>query len=216
MMMLIHDAYSVESSMKNCILLACFAVISMLFSSCVFDEGCENEASQIRVSVAGTQVLIDTYEASRTNATAQTAGTGITMACNTKGTVPWGNVTYEDARNACLDAGKRLCTKQEWIAACGAEGNYTYGASYVEGSCVVGSIESAITGSKASCRSSLGVFDMSGNMREWVEGGILMGGSYNSSTGEVKCGSSKEVGDVLKYSPSAADGFRCCQDESLL
>ena len=92
------------------------AIILISLSACDFDEVCEAEAPAIKVG----QVLVDSYEASRVNATAETTGTGITIACNYAQTIPWFNATYEDARNACLDAGKRLCTKEEWVAACGS------------------------------------------------------------------------------------------------
>lgn len=203
--------------MKKHFLTCLFCFLPFVLNACLFDELCENEAQQIRITPGeGSAFLIDKYEASRANATNASAGTGLTLACNTQNTVPWGNVTFEDARNACLDAGKRLCTKDEWLAACGSE-YFPYGSAFDTDACATGLIESALTGSRSKCVSASGVFDMSGNLREWVEEGVLMGGSYNSQTLDLRCVAfSKPSGEALDYTPTAGDGFRCCQDISLL
>ena len=180
------------------------------------DNVCEsNEAPMVQLNSPDGAFLIDAYEASRSNATASTEGNGVTLACNYRGTIPWGNVTYEDARNACMDAGKRLCTKAEWMAACGQV--YPYGGSYADGKCTgPNANESSATGAKSSCKTSSGIFDMSGNVREWVEGGTLMGGAYNSTTAdELKCGAAQSPQNYDTYSPNRGDGFRCCQDVAL-
>ena len=190
-----------------------FAVMSM--AGCgLLDDECASDAGEIRVASADGDFYIDKYEASRANATSATMGTGVTAACNMAATVPWGNVTYEDAKNACLDAGKRLCTREEWMAACGA--NYPYGSSYQKGVCNDGGTESSVSGGHSGCLTSSGIYDMSGNLREWVEGGILMGGGYLSGSTELTCNSGKTISDPLSYSPSQADGFRCCRDVSIL
>lgn len=186
--------------------------ISLTFSGCDFDEVCDaTEAPMVTIG----DFSIDAYEASRSNATQDTMGTGVTLACNYKNSVPWSNVTYEDAKNACLDAGKRLCTKEEWLSACGAEGAYPYGDSYQKGTCNDGGVESDPTG-KSGCKSAKNVYDLSGNLREWVEGGSLMGGSYLSSTPEELACSAKAVADPLSFSNITDVGFRCCKDLSTL
>ena len=185
------------------------------FTACS-DNVCEqSEVAMVKIQSANGNFLIDAYEASRSNATADTEGTGVTLACNYRGTVPWGNVTYEDARNACLDSGKRLCTKAEWMEACGSQA-YPYGSSYASGTCTdTSAAEPSLTGSKSGCKSPSAVFDMSGNVREWVEGGILMGGAYNSASDEVKCSSAQTQANYMSYVHNRGDGFRCCQDESI-
>ena len=186
------------------------AAMIIHLSACEFlDEVCESEAPSVKVG----QIYVDTYEASRVNATAQTQGVGISLACNYANTLPWNNVSYEDARNACLDAGKRLCTKDEWMSACGTA--FPYGTGYKSGSCNDGGTIMA-TGSKSSCKSSSGTFDMSGNLYEWVEGGYLMGGSYNSEKEELSCTSAKQISDPVSYTPTPSIGFRCCKDASTL
>lgn len=196
--------------------------ISLLFlafaglTACADDVCEQSEAAMVTInSEALGTFMIDTYEASRTNATSETEGTGVTLACNYRGTVPWSNVTYEEARNACLDAGKRLCTQKEWQEACGSQA-YPYGNSYVAKNCTdTDGAEPGLSGAKSSCKSSTGVFDMSGNVREWVEGGILMGGAYNSGSEDVKCSSAQTQSNYMSYVPNRGDGFRCCQDVSI-
>ena len=190
---------------------AILLMVSMMMTGCLFDEICENEAQTIKMG----QIYIDRFEASRVNATAETQGTGVTQACNYAQSIPWTGITYEDARIACLDAGKRLCTKAEWMAACGAA--YPYGSTHQAGTCNdLSSDEGSVlpTGSKSSCQTSTGIFDMSGNVREWVEEGVLMGGSYNSEKGDSKCDSFLPV-NANTYVPTPGDGFRCCQDVSM-
>ena len=198
--------------MKKIFLATAICLLPLALTSCDLEEQCENEAEQIRIVPAtGSAFLIDKYEASRSNATSATSGVGVTLACNLPNAIPWGNVTYEDARNACLDAGKRLCTREEWMAACGAQ-LFPYGPVFDASACP-SSVESMPTGSHPKCSTKEGVFDMSGNLREWVEGGLLMGGSYSSSQAELQCDAYKTVGnDPLAYTPTAGDGFRCCQD----
>jgi sulfatase modifying factor 1 len=55
------------------------------------------------------------------------------------GVVPNGYVSAELAERACRNAGKRLCTEQEWVTACRGEHgwHYPYGDSYVHGLCNV-------------------------------------------------------------------------------
>lgn len=183
-------------------------LIAFSASGCITDEVCEAEAESIVIG----DVRVDKYEASRANATDETQGTGLTLACNYARSIPWTSVTFEDARNACLEAGKRLCTKEEWMAACGTA--YPYGSSYQSGTCNDSGVagETLATGSKTGCKSSKGIFDMSGNAREWVESGELMGGSFNSERDELRCTDSKKPSDPLTYVPTPGDGFRCCQD----
>lgn len=53
--------------------------------------------------------------------------------------VPQGYLTYYSARRACEAAGKRLCTRDEWVRACKGESRnkFPYGASYQKGKCNV-------------------------------------------------------------------------------
>ncbi len=58
-------------------------------------------------------------------------------AVSVKGAVPQGYVNQVQADGACLAAGKRLCTNEEWLRACRGPENhvYPYGDSLVVGRC---------------------------------------------------------------------------------
>ncbi len=186
--------------------LAGLLLIGATMMGCGLGEECENEAGMVSLNIGDVRLMIDAYEASRTNATSETFGTGVTMACNYRNSLPWNNVTYEDALNACLDAGKRLCTKEEWQAACAN----TNGAS-----CNANGIQVVATGSMSGCRSQAGAYDMAGNLAEWVEGGYLMGGGFNNQSSELSCSKMDNHGVNNSYATQTT-GFRCCQDVSTL
>ena len=74
------------------------------------------------------------YEASRPDATASSPGQQSGLACAAANVVPWTNVTWAEARDACCalnpsgtcgggGSGWRLCDDAEWVDAC--EGNGT-------------------------------------------------------------------------------------------
>lgn len=75
---------------------------------------------------------MDIYEASRPDATSDFAGKDNSYATSRKGVLPWMTKDNSEAEMACKNAGKRLCTQQEWYYACaGGEGNiYSYGNKY--------------------------------------------------------------------------------------
>ena len=60
-------------------------------------------------------------------------------ATSERGVTPNGYLNLERAARACQNAGKRLCTKDEWVLACrGEQGRkFPYGDSYVAGRCNV-------------------------------------------------------------------------------
>ncbi|MEW6721969.1 MAG: SUMF1/EgtB/PvdO family nonheme iron enzyme [Candidatus Micrarchaeota archaeon] len=59
------------------------------------------------------------------------------IARSAGGVFPQGYMNQIDARLACGNAGKRLCSLAEWQGACRGSGNnaYPYGSSFVEGKC---------------------------------------------------------------------------------
>jgi sulfatase modifying factor 1 len=64
--------------------------------------------------------------------------TGLTvMAVSEKGKVPQGHISQEEAAEACFNAGKRLCSDEEWVQACQGKKPtlYPYGDSHEEGRC---------------------------------------------------------------------------------
>lgn len=127
--------------------------------------------------------------------------------------LPLTNVTIDQARYICKTVGKRLCSAYEWTNAClGAQRyRYGYGNAYIKGECNVNSSSVLPTGVKINCRGGAMVFDMVGNVMEWVEsaeGPVAMGGAHTA--GDVAdCFSSRF------FPPEARSdqvGFRCCMD----
>ena len=87
-------------------------------------------------------------------------------------------VTWDEARAACLALGKRLCTADEWERACrGSAGlRHPYGAERDPAACNTPWVEFrgppipyAPAGSHPRCRSEEGVMDLDGDVSEWVE-----------------------------------------------
>jgi len=179
-------------------------------------------------------------------------------AVSKPGTKPQGYISRLDAARACANAGKRLCRAREWYRACvGPGGDFAW-----EGKCNLGkghvmtrvfgshvklTYDShynsprlnqepgflAKTGEYAECVNGYGLYDMVGNLHEWVAddvsehlrreipiayddgllgprgNGVFMGG-YFSAKGEH--------GDGCDYVTTAhrpdyhdySTGFRCC------
>lgn len=86
------------------------------------------------------------------------------------GVVPWRYLSQMHAVEACAKAGKRLPTALEWHrASIGTPEDHT--------SCVLEHSEPAPapTGSRGSCVSTAGAFDMVGNVWEWVDEEVVDG-----------------------------------------
>lgn len=163
------------------------------------------------------------------------------------GAFPQGYISQVQARAACQAAGRRLCAEPEWVRACkGPTPNpWPYGPRYVPQRCndhregpvrrifglgdvfhatqmndprlnqLPGTLARA--GSHTRCRNRYGVFDMVGNLHEWVEAttrggrGVFRGGYY------VDVHINGEGCDYATraHNPSYHDysiGFRCCAD----
>jgi hypothetical protein len=171
------------------------------------------------------------YEASRPNASSTSAGDATARSCSRAGVRPWTNVGYTAAAAACAGAGLRLCTGAEWQAACeGAMATaYPYGANYEAATCNGGDRDAvpggmvdhsvANTGELAMCRSSDGVMDLSGNVKEWTNDSrdmsvppiyVVRGGSYESPERGLTCQTDLSRARSDTALPSL--GFRCCSD----
>jgi len=88
-------------------------------------------------------------------------------AVSIPGVRPTACITWFQANQACLLSGKRLLTNREWQGA--AAGTPDPGTDNGSTDCNVGSADDVVnTGSRSSCKSSWGVFDMVGNVGEWV------------------------------------------------
>ncbi len=171
------------------------------------------------VPIPGAEVCIDRYEASRSDGDRPRSVSGV---------MPWVEISWEEANLACSNAGKRLCTAEEWIAACqGPEGYvFPYGNIFDPDRCAYFSAPyTQETGSHPDCEGGVaGLYDMSGNVAEWVATPVEIGeedamsafyhphgGAWNWDTEELECRPPGSSG----YSPHHRDrviGFRCCLD----
>jgi eukaryotic-like serine/threonine-protein kinase len=132
---------------------------------------------------------------------------------NEVGKAPQTNVSWVEAKIACIDAGKRLCSRKEWQVACrsGTRNVYPYGDVYDNKQCSTEGIKPSKSGFFRKCSSS-GLFDMVGNVWEWVEDKqgdypIMLGGSYNDGK-DAHC--SQLIPGTVAVKASDA-GFRCCK-----
>jgi formylglycine-generating enzyme len=139
-------------------------------------------------------------------------------------------VTWDQARQYCEFLGKRLPTENEWEkAARGPDGYiYPWGNEMIE------SVQISLTqrtgtvkdGSTAEDVSEYGVYDMAGNVREWVNddyGGagrkVVRGGSWGNHEADFWSVTKREgylSENAFGEASSARDlGFRCfCQTET--
>jgi formylglycine-generating enzyme required for sulfatase activity len=142
---------------------------------------------------------------------------------NVKGFIPKGNLNLYEARDGCTSMGKRLCTPGEWEIACrGPElWDWPYGESYDNDRCNTHKNYVTPSGTFAGCVSAYGVYDMSGNLAEWVEGDdksnelLIRGGDFGFNSTYGRC---RIAGQHWKVDPALKDlkvGFRCCKNASL-
>lgn len=168
----------------------------------------------------------------------------VPRAVSRPGVIPQGYMSQILARQACENAGKRLCSEEEWITACRGQQRrkFPYGDSYEPGRCnVYGQIHPAFalhgsasyghrdprlnlvdarpgvpllrpTGTLRSCASEWNgdrIYDMVGNIDEWVEAekAEFLGGFYARGTREG-CDAHVRAHVAAYYDYST--GGRCC------
>jgi len=157
--------------------------------------------------------------------------------------LPQAYLSYNQAKRACENAHKRLCSKDEWLTACrGQKGTqFPYGDSFRARGCNVhraihpGHVLHAssslglldprlnlveegeepllrLTGATVSCASEWSadkIYDMVGNLDEWVEDKMFLGGFYARSTTK---GCEAQVSSHGESYFDYSTGTRCCAD----
>jgi hypothetical protein len=139
---------------------------------------------------------------------------------NKHGEKPRNMVSQDAASHLCESVGKRLCSIEEWQAACKGNSNsrYPYGSAYNQTKCATdlkSAKEPNRSGFKEHCRSWHGMYDMSGNLWEWTstpaqrEGLFLVaGGAWNTQN---KSSCTETSYSFYPQNEYPFVGFRCCK-----
>lgn len=145
------------------------------------DTGCQ--AGTTELALANTTYCIDTFENSVSSecpvanpqTDVDTKTNADAAACASQSVLeqaPWTAVTYHQAKTMCAKRGMRLPTADEWYEA--ALGTPADGRCNINAS-------AQTAGAFLECVSHRGVYDMVGNVWEWVEGSV-QDGVYNERT----------------------------------
>jgi formylglycine-generating enzyme required for sulfatase activity len=137
---------------------------------------------------------------------------------NIIGELPVTNITWAEATAMCEAIGKRLCTPEEWVRACrGPQGlRYPYGPTYDPTKCNSESQvdrPQRIGETPSTCVSGYGVYDLNGNVWEWVGTSLdqevsIRGGAWSSSSC-AEC--ALKFWEHKPEMQSDRVGFRCCK-----
>ncbi len=164
------------------------------------------------------------------------------LAKSQRGVYPQAHISRQQAESACHASGKRLCTSSEWDKACRGPDptTYPYGPRKRSKYCnddgvaplavLYGRVQYTAqsmndpglnrvpggllrTGRFSRCVNGYGVFDMVGNLHEWVEdpSGVLRGGYYLDAEELGRGCEYRAVGHAPDYRDYST-GFRCCAD----
>ena len=179
---------------------------------------------QRSISLGALNFKIDTFEAAIKEGAAVTG----------KHEIPALNVSWYEAKAACEKAGRRLCTEAEWVSACQnavavddnhngeladdmIEGTaYPYGDYHDDHRCWDAHDDEVsrpvYTGELPGCVTPTGVYDLTGNVEEWVgdspDQAVLLGGAWDTSEDHARCYRRNDTFGAGYRSPRT--GFRCC------
>lgn len=203
------------------------------------DDGAPDDMVPV-MDPMGVTFWIYTYEASRPDANIVSAGSAEHRSCSRPDALPWRNVSWIQAEAACAAAGYRLCTEDEWELSCAGPMNnaYPYGDTYdpyacngvdYDFDCVQPNDDIALpTGTAYGCPtppvdslcvSDFGVYDMSGNVKEWTATQVsagppatyrVRGGAYDNIAQGLTC--QLDFISLQETSLFPNLGFRCCSD----
>lgn len=143
---------------------------------------------------------------------------------NDSGKVPRANVSWFEAKKLCQSEGKRLCTEAEWEKACKGpkESKFPYGNTWDAGACNTQDTDGeerpvVASGSWSRCKSGYGVYDLSGNVKEWTVDSFsqvladrtVKGGSATRPDWATRCAHRENFIGTIRNTDL---GFRCCRD----
>ena len=145
-------------------------------------------------------------------------------ACSIEGIIPSQYMSWFQAKRACENSGKELCSLEVWRHACskGGRKTYPYGDAYDPKSCngVEYQNSDAVikTGSAGECEGGFtGLFDMSGNLAEYLNAfrdgaaEVILAGGYSAlSDRQLKCESTITDFPETSLDSCWQHGVRCC------
>ncbi len=164
------------------------------------------------------EVEVFAYEASRPDADGENPGVDETRACSVPGAVPWTGMTLDVATAACAASGFAVCDAETWYRVCAGpeERDFPYGDAYVNARCndhISGGGALEPTGSRPQCRTPEGIYDLSGNVWEFVAESERRGASWKVGAVTFRLDAAKcHATYVVPANFWGVDlGFRCCR-----
>jgi hypothetical protein len=127
-------------------------------------------ASQVDDMVRVGDYWIDRYEISSCGGLLGDVTGNSTSAtgCSVSGVTPQSSLSWFQASEMCANAGKHLCTNQEWQTAAAGSPHPGANADGTGGTCDSNSTNPRVTGGGSQCVSNFGAQDMAGNLWEWT------------------------------------------------
>lgn len=143
---------------------------------------------------------------------------------NQPGKLPKVAAPFAEADSLCKNAGKRLCSEEEWEAACRGPQNlrFPYGTRFDPEACNTTDAKdnprkTSVAGAFTRCKSGYNVWDLSGNAAEWTASPFDGTGPDKTVKGghAARPGFDDRCASRRKLAPGAraiSVGFRCCAD----
>jgi sulfatase modifying factor 1 len=207
------------------------------------EGGCP--AGMVKIAAA-TPYCMDKYEASLVVQSTGASwspffnpGDTVVRAASIEGAVPQGYMRGVQAKAACENSGKRLCSKPEWERACKGDPakTYPYGdtrewdrcndrraqhpavelfgsVTHLDSPCINQLADTAHpSGTDLGCVSQDGVHDLMGNLHEWIDdpAGTFRGGFYVDTVINGQGCLYQTTAHDFTYHWDYSIGFRCCK-----